>query len=159
MRMKVKQWQEEEFMEKYGAVLEGTRITHWAPGSEMMPLYYPTIYLARRLAFAYIVVVHPTSAFLQLTVQIYFSLIAFGYLLNDRPLESRFSLRMEIMNELTLLLVTYHIFCFTEAVEDVNLRYSFGVTFISTLSFCIGVHMFFLVVGSCKSLQKACKER
>lgn len=138
--------------------MEGTRLTHWSPKRQIIPLYYPTIYLARRLAFAIIVVVYPTNQFLQITVQIYFSLIAFAYLLNDRPLESRFALRMEVINEMTLLVVTYHIMCFTDAVSDVTLRYSFGVTFIATLSLCIGVHLFFLVAGSCKSLKKACKE-
>ena len=145
-------------MEKYGAILEGTRLTHWGKGRKSMPLYYPIIYLLRRLVFAYIVVAHPTNPFLQLSSQIYFSLIAFAYLLNDRPLESQFALRMEYMNEATLLLVTYHILCFTDAVEEVALRYTFGVTFIVTLTACISVHLFFLVAGSCKNLKQACKE-
>ena len=52
----------------------------------------------------------------------------------------KFLNRMEIFNELTLLVISYSLFSFTEFIPDVEFRYSLGWGFIAIVAFNITIN-------------------
>ena len=53
-----------------------------------------------------------------------------NYLVYFYPMESVFNNRMEIFGEIINLFLMYHVLLFTDFVQDIELRYSIGYSFI-----------------------------
>ena len=76
-------WEEPEFADKYGTVLEGFKLTRAA-------LFYPFFFMLRRGALALIARFVFNNIWLQLTVQFEFSVIQLVYLLHFKPFDGSF---------------------------------------------------------------------
>ena len=82
------------------------------------------------------------------------------YLCKFQPFEDRKVLKLEVMNELTNLLLLYHVCCFAGLVPDSEDRYMLGWSFIATLACNMLVHFVLLVISTvvtCKTdFRKKC---
>jgi len=96
----------DSFKTKYGTVLSGTKFFDIAKPSRWI-LAFPLIFFGRRIAFVVSAIFLGHFLWAQLAIQIMISVLNTVYLLQFRPLESPFSLRMELMNECTSLLLSY----------------------------------------------------
>ena len=92
--------------------------------------------LVRRIILAEAVVrLRWHFTFQQMSLFVTSTMMIVGYL-KVRPYREKFANKMEIFNETCLLLIGYHIFCFSEWVPDVATRYYVGFS-------CV----FFVVLG------------
>jgi len=56
--------------------------------------------------------------------------------------------RMEILGELTNLMLMYHLLCFTDFVLDPELRYSIGYSFVFVMLLYIAINLFLMLRGT-----------
>ena len=63
------------------------------------------------------------------------------------PMESRVANLFEIFNDCTLLLLTYHLWCFTDIVGEPETRYELGYVFIGVSLGNISVHLVFMLLA------------
>ena len=70
-------------------------------------LAYPVFFFGRRIAFVLSAVLLRDFLWAQLSIHMMVTVLTAVYLLQFRPLESPFAMRMEIMNESTSLLLSY----------------------------------------------------
>lgn len=66
------------------------------------------------------------------------------YLLTFWPFEDPIFTKIEVMNELTSILLLYHLFTFTDWIPDASKRYMMGWSFIVIMACNLGVHFFIL---------------
>ena len=62
------------------------------------------------------------------------------------PMESRVANLFEFFNDCTLLLLTYHLWCFTDIVGEPETRYQLGYIFIGVSLGNICVHFVAMVI-------------
>jgi len=63
---------------------------------------------------------------------------------------------MEIFNEVTIMICTYHLFLFTEYVPDAQVRYMIGWSIVGVTTFNILVNILVVLVSTVfKSINKA----
>lgn len=74
-----------------------------------------------------------------------------------RPFESKFDNRLEIFNELGSLCLVYIAMCFTNFVQDPELRYDIGPFYIAAHGMMLLVHITILFVSAGKTTKQACK--
>ena len=80
------------------------------------------LFFARRLIFVWCVIYLEDFLWGQLAIQTMTSVFIIQYLLWFWPLESTFAVKMEVMNECTILLATYGHMCFTDFVPEPETR-------------------------------------
>jgi hypothetical protein len=95
----------DRFQSTYGSILEGTNYQSTRPSRAIWA--YPVSFFARRLIFVLSVIYLEDFLWAQLAIQTFTSIFMIEYLLLFWPLESSFAVKMEIMNEFTILLMTY----------------------------------------------------
>ena len=66
---------------------------------------------------------------------------------------------LEVMNDCTILLLTYHLWCFTDMVGDPEVRYELGYIFIAASLGNIAIHLCFMFCASIFRMRLACKRR
>ena len=120
----------------------------------------PVTFFARRIALAFSAIFMGKYCFFQLLIQLALSSIRLGILIRFDFLDKTFSRRMEIMNELTLILVIYQLFCLTEFVPEAETRhFAIGYAYITVVLLNVLVHLIFLLRGSFKRFRKWCKKK
>jgi hypothetical protein len=62
---------------------------------------------------------------------------------------------MEVVNEVTILIATYHLFLFTDYVEDPNTQYNIGWSMIGVTALNILINMGVMVWSSFRQLKLA----
>ena len=85
------------------------------------------------------------------------SLFMLVYLLIFKPMESPFANRMEIMNEYTIVVLTYGQMHLSDYIPKPETRESFGYAYIGVFLLNIAVHMLFLIWDTCIKIKFACK--
>ena len=79
--------------------------------------------------------------------------IMWNYLVYFYPMESIFNNRMEIFGEIINNLLMYHVLLFTDFVQDVELRYAIGYSFIAFTGVFISTHMYFMLGTTIKDVK------
>ena len=72
---------------------------------------------------------------------------------------SKFDQRMEAFNEVKLLLIMYHMLCFTNLGPDPETKYMIGYSCSATLILGTAINMFMMIVTPIKGLKLYCKIR
>ena len=122
-------------------------------------LIWPFIFFFRRVAFIVVVLCYRETLIMQLGVQNFISLLIVIYLQWYMPFESRFMNNIETFNELTALVLTYFLFCFTDFVAEPETRNDLGAYY-NYVSFTnIGVHISIMLYDSFKKIKLSCKRR
>lgn len=138
---------ETEFKEKYGSVYEGLRLNERDEDENEIrenSLFYPAFFLMRRLIFSVIAIFMESLIVFQLAVLFACTITSIIYLIWFQPFESKFANRMEVLNDITTLLLLYLLMTFTPWVDDSELRFKLGYVFIGVMSTNIATHFFFL---------------
>jgi len=73
-----------------------------------------------------------------------------------RPMASKFANNMETFNEVTNVILMYHMQCFSEFVSDAQMRSNIGISFIIFMSLNLAVHLYFLGRDFCHKLKGRC---
>ena len=89
---------------------------------------------------------------LQLALAVYIQIASGCYIILHQPFEEQLMNRLEVMNEVTTLLLVDLIFLFTPLIDSQVIKYNLGFTFICIFSICIAVHLLFLSIDITKQL-------
>ena len=81
------------------------------------------------------------------------------YLQWFRPLESDFANNIETFNEVTTLVLTYFLFCFSDFVPDPETRGALGIQYNNTTFLNIAVHLYIMLRGSFVAVRLSCRKR
>jgi len=79
-------------------------------------------FLGRRMAFIASVIFLDSFLWAQLAIQIMISVFMIIFLLTFWPLETFFAVRMAVMDECTVLFLSYAMMCFTDFVPEPETR-------------------------------------
>ena len=99
-----------------------------------------SMFVFRRLIYAMNIVFLKGSTVAQLFVQFFCCLMMLLFFIDVNPLNQPFLNRIEIFNEITLLVLSYFLFFFTDFVPSVYMRYALGWAFIFITVFNITVN-------------------
>lgn len=116
MRINFKRLSSPTFSAKFDSLYEGLDM-----GSRYAMWYY-SIFTVRRLIYGISAVAldkHPIVQIAILNVQ---STLVIIYLTLVKPFEVSYMNKLEIFNEICILIVSYHMFIFTDFVPDVKIR-------------------------------------
>ena len=98
-------------------------------------LNYSLVFFGRRLLMVIVLTTLPTQRNIQITIQLWSTLYVMCYLAYVLPYLSYRQNVVEIINEFGVLLASYHLFCFTEWIYDVDRRYNMGYSLIVCIIF------------------------
>ena len=70
-------------------------------------------------------------------------------------MESKFTNKMVLLNEVTTVWILYTVMCFTDYVTDPATRNIIGWAFIGVLGVFLAIHLMFLFGSTCKSLYRS----
>ena len=96
------------------------------------------LFIFRRLVYAANIVFFAGSTILQIFVQFFCCLLMLLFFTYIHPMNQPFLNRMEMFNEVCLLICSYFLFAFTDFVPDANTRYMYGWAVIGVAVFNIG---------------------
>lgn len=145
------------FRNKYGAGVESTKVETTTPYKSIV--VHPAIFFGRRIVFAFSAVYLGYFLWAQLFIQMTVSLLVAGYLVVFKPMNSPQANIIELMNECTILLLTYTNMLFTHYIPEPETRKGIGYAYILIVLANIAVHMVFLFRDSClkaKFVYKRC---
>ena len=74
------------------------------------------------------------------------------------PLETKKANLFEAFNDITLLLMTYHMWCFTDIVPEPETRHMLGFSFIAVSMMNILVHLVTMLLESGIKMRQACSK-
>ena len=105
-----------------------------------MTIYFPTIFLGRRLIYAFTIMFISNTSF-QLIITSLCSLAILCYIACFLPFGTLLGNFLELLNESTFLVLVYMNFLFTEFVDDIEMRYFIGYVFLGVLviNLCINL--------------------
>ena len=112
----------------------------------------PMIFFYRRLLFVYSSLLLGQYLLLQLGIQIYMVQFYLMILHSFRPLESRFALLKQTVDEFTYLLLIYTLLCFTNFIPDPVIRSNIGIVYKSIIFSNVGFHLLLMLKESIKTL-------
>ena len=104
-------------MDKFGSTYSELRIYSKAS------LMYNVLYMLRRLLITFIATILKQDSYLQVQLIVLHSVFMIIYLTYVKPFEIPLLNKLEIFNEYSILLATYHLFSFTAFVPDPENQY------------------------------------
>lgn len=88
------------------------------------------------------------------------------YITCFKPFKESSMTRLEIFNEICILICAYHLLIFTPFVPDVKIQYDIGWSIIAVTALNVGVNMIIILVNAIKAfkqlflkIKNKCKER
>ena len=76
--------------------------------------------------------------------------LVLAYLMHFKPLDSPFANRIEIMNECTILVLTYGQMHFTDYIPEPETRETIGYVYIIVVATNTALHLSILIRDTCK---------
>ena len=122
-----------------GPLLAGTDIKNFE--QKKVLLFYPVIFFLRRILFVTIVIVVRNIFWVQVASLNFMALGIIIFVMWSRPLETKQLNFFETFNECTLLVMTYHLWCFSDFIKEPETRNQLGFVFISVSLGNIAVHL------------------
>ena len=122
-------------------------------------LSQPVYFLVRRFLLALTVVNLNNTVIWQvslMTAQIVFAVILLG---NVRPFAVPENNNIEVVNEVILMLVMYHMICFTPFIYDLEIRYNLGFIVCFVVVMHLVVNFYFMIATSVRESRRAYKLR
>ena len=108
--------------------------------------------LIRRVFFVISVIAFPDFCVMQLAVIFACAITSVIYLLQLWPLSTPSAVVLEVFNEITIVLLTYHMICFTDFVPDANTRYPVGYSYIAFASTSLLIHIIIMMTNFLRNL-------
>ena len=139
-----------DFEERYGEVYGGMH------PDRQVSIVQPIFFLLRRYIFVFTICIPIFSghSWLQIQLQLVLTIFSLIFLLHfDMFLESLVE-NLEIFNEITTLILLYHLLGFTKFIGDVHAQHRIGYSFILFLSANLVTHIFFLLRSSFRDCKR-----
>ena len=114
---------------------------------------YNVIYMLRRLLISVIILVFKKWLFAQIQILIFHSFLVIIYNILARPFEDPKLNKLEIFNELCIIVSAYHLFLFTPFVEDSAFQYRIGWSMIVVTVLNIAVNIAIMGQASFRQLK------
>ena len=115
--------------------------------------------LVRRVAFAVVVFCMSDVLVFQLLTLICCAIIHAVYLLALWPLEKNRDNKLEVYNEITILLLLYHLMCFSDMVPEHQIRYSIGYSYIVCACTDICLHLVLILRENIRNVRLKIKKK
>ena len=151
----------EAFGDKFFPMLEDTkykrksiRSNYLSKGSLIM---VPIFFFAKRLCLVLILLGAGSYLWVQIAMLNSMAVASIIYVMWFMPFENKSMNYIEVMNEVTLLLLTYTLWCFTDFVPEAETRHLLGFVFIATSQGNVIVHLILMVCETMKRIELGCK--
>lgn len=110
-------------------------------------LLYPTVFTLRRASFvvAGVMDFEVEGSYFNIFVLVWLSIIYWSWLGHVQPFQSKKILRIEIFNEMSLLFLCYHLFCFTDLTDLQSQNGMIMDSFLVTIFAIIAVNLVMLI--------------
>ena len=154
-------WANQRFRERCGEIVfKDASEEKWAR-KERSLLVLPVMFYVRRVAFTITVILFRYNIWAQLAVQTFLALWISIYLQWYRPFDDQANSlnRLETFNEVTLMVLTYYLYCFTGFGPDPYVKNELGFAYNATSMLSIATHLFIMVRGNFMSIRLTCKKR
>ena len=92
----------------------------------MTSLFYMMVFFLRRYIVIFVLTILPLSTFTQILTQMTSTMIVIGYIARVHPYERSIFNKMELFNEITVLIASYPLLVFTPWVWDQKPRLDVG---------------------------------
>ena len=158
--LKEPHWEDDDFTSRFGSVFGETKVEKRE--HKWLPLILPISFLGRRAIFIFSVIVSPEFLWMQLFAQFCISVAMVIYLVWWKPLNSHFANIMETFNEITCIVLMYHLQLFSDFVPSAETRSKLGTSFLIVFILNVSVHLFFMLretLGDVGKKLKECYER
>ena len=139
------------FVQRYGSLYQNIDRHNYEA------LVFTTIFLARRCAFAFVIVNVVSTVTFQVLCLDLLSTMVLSYYLLVFPMQDCLNNFIQIFNEIVILVCIWSLFLFTNYVPEPELRHQFGEYFIQFIIFNCGVNLVCLVVMILASIFSAIK--
>ena len=143
-------WEQEQFQERYGAVLEGLRL------DKRSSLGYAMIFMFRRFALVLIVIVFSKQLVVQVTVMVLCSSIQIGYLMSYKPIEEPLPLKLDVVNEVTTVILV-DILCLFSDANPADWELEGDIFFLALLFGNLSIHLYFLIRNTIRGTKACCR--
>ena len=117
----------------------------------------PIFFFAKRLCLVLILLGAGLSPWYQIAMLNSMAVASIIYVMWFMPFENKSMNYIEVMNEVTLLLLTYTLWCFTDFVPEAETRHLLGFVFIATSQGNVIVHLTLMVCETMKRVELGCK--
>jgi hypothetical protein len=104
--------------------------------------------MLRRLLFSVVVFAFKDYPYAQIQILVFHCILLILYNKLARPFENPLLNKLEIFNELCIMGAAYHLFVFTQYVDDPKLQYNVGWSMIGVTTFNIVVNMVIMAHAS-----------
>jgi len=144
---------DDDFMEKYGETYAGM-----AP--KRPSIFFACFFLLRRYMFVLTIstiAVMVVNVWLGIAVQILTCLFSTIFLLTFTPFEETLIQNLEVFNEITGLVLLYHVLYFTPILPSVEMQANIGYSFIFCMGANMATHLFFLLRASFRDCNRKYK--
>lgn len=139
------------YKKKCGALYEEIKT------SSKSALTYNVLFVLRRLIIAAMCIFLEQYVFLQIQIMIISSLLTLTYLFRVRPFEQPLQNRLEVFNELCVLVSSYHLFAYTDFVPETMTQFKVGWSMIGVALFSVGGNVIVVVWTTIIELRKKYK--
>ena len=151
-------------MERYSTLIDGTivmdsNMIKKRGGVGQSELFLiPMSFILRRLVFVLSLVLDSTLSG-QIIVTLVSMLLILSLLLRKRLIDSKMAYTIEIINEVTVLLICYMIMGYSFFVFDGAIKYKIGKSQIWLVVTNIGVNLIYVIWNTIKSIILCCRKR
>ena len=116
----------EHFENMYSCLYEGFKTYNQGP------MLFNNVFILRRILFVWVTFFYSDPIFtcLQVFFNLLLSFLFLAYLLVMKPYECPYTQKLEVINELTYTVISYHLICFTDFNPDPEAKLFFGYTLI-----------------------------
>ena len=122
-----KKHEDSDVKKKYGEMFKGFQVKTFPQ------LLYCLIFIIRRVTMVMVLTMLPTQRNIQINIFIITTLFVMSYASYVLPFDSMLQNIQETINEVYVLIASYHLFCFTEWVYDLNTRFIIGWSLIGVV--------------------------
>lgn len=113
---------------------------------------FNVVYMCRRLYFSAVATFFDSYPGIQVQLLTLHSVLVLSYVSFVRPFELPLLNFMEVINEASILAATYHLFFFTDYVDDPELQYTIGWSILGVTVFNIAVNMLVMFTTSLRKV-------
>lgn len=122
-----------------------------------MSLRYGVYFFLRRYMIIILLIVMPKFSLMQIFGQIFSTMFVASFVAGVRPYTMTFANRQEAINEMMVLVAAYPLFCFTEWVDDEDVRTNAGWVIIACIVLNVIFNIALLIYKLIKAMIRKCQ--
>ena len=120
---------------------------------------FASIFFFRRLLMVFVLVLLPFHRNTQIVTSLWSTLFVMSYIGYVLPFANKMSNVQEIVNEWSVIIACYHLFCFTEWIYDYDRRIECGWSMLVVIALNVCFNVILLCITVVKSFYKSIKRK